>query len=166
MHNVNLVFTRNVIGSMDYTPVTFSANGQSLTLGHQLAQAIVYESGLQHYADTPQSYAAQPDAMRLLSAAPAAWDDTLLVDGAPDRFATLARRIGVDWFVGSLSATGARAERVRLGFLAPKRRYVARLTTDDGAGALVATERVVTAADAIEVQVAENGGFTIHLRAV
>ena len=41
-HDVNLVFTRNVVGSMDYTPA-LSASGS--TAGHQLALAVAFESG-------------------------------------------------------------------------------------------------------------------------
>ena len=58
--DVDLAFTRNAIGSMDYTPVTFSARNRRSTDAHRLALAIVYESGLQHFADTPESYAAAP----------------------------------------------------------------------------------------------------------
>ena len=57
-------FTRNVIGSMDYTPVTFSAAGRVTSAAAQLAQSIVYESGLQHYADSPGSYSGRGDGAR------------------------------------------------------------------------------------------------------
>ncbi len=58
VHNTTLPFTRNVIGSMDYTPVTFS-NSQHphiTSYGHELALAVVFESGLQHFADRPSAY--------------------------------------------------------------------------------------------------------------
>ena len=57
----------------------------------------------------------------------------------------------------------ARIETLRLGFLAPGRAYTATVVTDDGAGGLAATARTVTAADAIEVPVAADGGFTVQL---
>ena len=103
---MTLAFTRNVIGSMDYTPVTFSAAGRVTSAAAQLAQSIVYESGLQHYADSPRSYGTRAAALELLREVPAAWDDTRLLAGAPARSVTLARRAGERWFVGSLSATG------------------------------------------------------------
>ena len=160
VHDVDLVFTRNAIGSMDYTPAALSARGQASTMAHRLAQAIAFESGLQNYADRPESYAAHPAALGLLKAAPAAWDDTRLLAGEPGAYATVARRAGAAWFVGGLSATPARTETLRLGFLAPGRRYTASVVTDDGAGGLAASALTVTAADTLEVPVAADGGFT------
>jgi hypothetical protein len=163
--DVNLVFTRNVVGSMDYTPVVFSAPGQVVTAGHELAKAVAYESGLQHFADAPESYAARPDALALLSAVPVAWDDTRLLEGAPDHFATLARRAGEDWYVGSLSVE-ARSATLALDFLAPGRTYALRLLSDDGAGGLQRTDLVVHAGDRIPVAVARGGGYAAQLRAL
>ena len=93
-HDVDLVFTRNVIGSMDYTPVTFSAPNRDTTDAHRLALAVVYESGLAHFADSPESYAPHPQAAQILDDVPTAWDDTRLLAGAPDREAIVARRAG------------------------------------------------------------------------
>jgi alpha-glucosidase len=107
-HEVNLAFTRNTIGSMDYTPVTFSARNRQTTDGHRLALAVVYESGLQHLSDTPESYAQHPLATTLLRDLPAAWDDVRLLAGAPDREVTLARRAGdrcTSWSITSESIT-------------------------------------------------------------
>jgi hypothetical protein len=163
--DVNLVFTRNVVGSMDYTPVGFSAPGQLVTPAHELAKAIAYESGLQHFAGAPESYAARPDALALLSALPAAWDDTRLLEGVPDGFATVARRSGDDWYVGSLTAP-ARAATLALDFLTPGRSYALRLLTDDGAGGLQRTEAVVRAGEHIPVAVAAGGGYAAQLRAL
>ncbi len=161
-HDVDLVFLRNAIGPMDYTPAALSARGQTSTMAHRLAQAIAFESGLQSYADTPASYAAHPEALALLAAAPAAWDDTRLLAGEPGRHATVARRAGRAWFVGALSATPARTEAVRLGFLAAGA-YTATVITDDGAGGLAQSTRAVTARDVLEVPVAADGGFTVQI---
>jgi hypothetical protein len=162
-HNVNLVFIRNAIGSMDYTPVTFSARDRRTTAGQELAEAVLYESGLQHFADSPESYLAWPAAAAVLRDVPAAWDDTRLVEGAPDRYATIARRSGERWFVASIAAGAARTATVPLRFLAPGRAYRARITGDDGAGGLSVQERTVTAGDTLTVPVAEGGGFVVAL---
>lgn len=51
-HNATLHFTRNVIGSMYYTPVTFlnSQNPPITSYAHELALSVVFESGFQHFA--------------------------------------------------------------------------------------------------------------------
>ena len=61
--NTILPFTRNVVGSMDYTPVTFGdvKFPHKTTNAHELALAVVFESALQHFADSPASYRSQAD---------------------------------------------------------------------------------------------------------
>jgi len=161
--DVDLVFTRNVLGSMDYTPVTFSARNRDSTLAHRLALAVVYESGLQHFADTPESYAQHPEAAQILTDVPTAWDDIRLVAGAPDREAILARRSGDAWWLGAVSATAAAERTVSLGFLAPGRTYRLHLVRDDGRGGLAVEDRTVTSADRLVVALARHGGYVAEL---
>jgi hypothetical protein len=164
--DVDLVFTRNAIGSMDYTPVTFSARNRRSTAAHRLALAVVYESGLQHFADTPESYAQHPEATRILTDVPATWDDTRLLSGAPDHRATLARRSGGTWWVATISADGAHEQTLKLGFLAPGTTYRLELVHDDGQDGLAVQERTVTRGDRLSVPVARNGGYVAELTPV
>jgi len=157
-NNVDLAFTRNVIGSMDYTPVTFSARNRVTTDGHELAMSVVYESGLQHYADTPESYGRHPVAASILQDVPAAWDDTRLVAGKPDRFVAIARRSGRRWFVGALGAGAARTVTVPLRFLSAGS-YAARVVDDE----LGETHRTVSAKTTLRLRLARNGGAVIEL---
>ena len=67
-HNATVPFTRNVVGSMDYTPVTFSnkiRNGvpaiRKTTVAHQLALSVVFESGFQCFADRAEAYQSLPE---------------------------------------------------------------------------------------------------------
>jgi hypothetical protein len=161
--DVNLVFTRNAIGSMDYTPVTFSASNRDSTDAHRLALAVVYESGLQHFADSPESYARHPEAAQVLTDVPTAWDDTRLLAGAPDREAIVGRRSGSTWWVGSISATGPHTQTVSLGFLDPGRTYRLHVVRDDGRGGLAVDDRTVTSRDRLSVAVERNGGYTAEL---
>ena len=107
-HNATLPFTRNVIGPMDYTPCTFSDSQHPhiTTNGHELALTILYESGLQHLADRPESYLAQPkEVQEFLSQLPAVWDDTRFVSGYPGESVVLARRSGKIWYVAGINGT-------------------------------------------------------------
>jgi hypothetical protein len=161
--DVDLVFTRNVVGSMDYTPVTFSARHRDSTDAHRLALAVAFESGVQHFADTPESYAARPDAARTLADVPAAWDDTRLLAGSPDREAILARRSGDRWWIASVSATGAHVQTVDLRFLPAGRSYAVHLVRDDGRGGLAVEDRTVTSRDHLSVAVERNGGYVAEV---
>ena len=105
-HNATLPFTRNVIGPMDYTPCAFSDSQHPhiTTHGHELALTVLYESGLQHLADRPESFLAQPQEVKqFLTELPAAWDETRLVSGYPGESAVIARRSGSTWFVAGIN---------------------------------------------------------------
>lgn len=114
-HNTTLPFTRNVVGSMDYTPVTFS-NSQHphiTTYGHELALSVVFESGFQHFADRPASYDSLPVAPRdFLKHVPVTWDDTQLLDGYPGEKVVIARRKGKVWYIGGLNGKDTAQELV------------------------------------------------------
>ncbi len=106
-HNVNLVYTRNVIGPMDYTPVGFTDMDYPhlTTYGHELALAVLYQSGIQHFCDKPEGYYAQPDEVQqFLKDIPVVWDDIKALEGEPGEYAVLARRSGDTWFIGGISA--------------------------------------------------------------
>ena len=107
-HNATLPFTRNVIGPMDYTPCTFSDSQHPhiTTNAHELALTVLFESGLQHLADRPESYLSQPEEVQqFLSALPAAWDETRFVSGYPGEGVVLARRQGTTWYVAGINGT-------------------------------------------------------------
>ena len=105
-HNATLPFTRNVIGPMDYTPCAFSdsQNPHITTNAHELALTVLYESGLQHLADSPESFLAQPEAVqKFLGQLPTIWDETRLVCGYPGESVVLARRNGSTWYVAGIN---------------------------------------------------------------
>ena len=107
-HNATLPFTRNVIGPMDYTPCTFSDSQHPhiTSHAHELALTVLFESGLQHLADRPESYLSQPQAVQqFLSRLPAAWDETRLIDGYPGERVIIARRSGQTWYIAGINGT-------------------------------------------------------------
>ena len=109
-HNATLPFTRNVIGPMDYTPCAFSDSQHPhiTTHAHELALTVLYESGLQHLADRPESFLAQPQAVQqFLGNLPVAWDETRLVSGYPGHHAVIARRAGTTWYIAGINGTDA-----------------------------------------------------------
>ena len=105
-HNATLPFTRNIVGSMDYTPCAFSDSQHPhiTSNGHELALPIVFESGLMSLADKPESYHAQPtEVQHVLASLPASWDDTRLLAGKPGEYAVIARRKGDQWYIGGIN---------------------------------------------------------------
>lgn len=105
-HNATLPFTRNVIGPMDYTPCAFSDSQHPhiTTHAHELALTVLFESGLQHLADRPESLLAQPQQVRdFFSHLPNVWDDTRLLAGYPGKYAAIARKSGDAWYVAAIN---------------------------------------------------------------
>ncbi len=128
-HDVTLPFTRMFIGPMDYTPgamlnadqKTFKVNfKRPMSLGtrcHQLAMYAVYESPLQMLADSPTNYLAEAETMEFLRGFPTTWDETRVLDGRIGDYIVVARRRGMDWFVGAMTDWAPRELDVDLSFL-------------------------------------------------
>ncbi|MBO4673134.1 MAG: glycoside hydrolase family 97 catalytic domain-containing protein [Bacteroidaceae bacterium] len=109
-HNATLPFTRNVIGPMDYTPCAFSDSQHPhiTTHAHELALTVLFESGLQHLADRPESFLAQPNRVqKFLSDLPTVWDDTKFLGGYPGEYVVMARRKGLLWYVAMINGSDA-----------------------------------------------------------
>ena len=107
-HNATIPFTRNVIGPMDYTPCAFSDSQHPhiTSNAHELALTVLYESGLQHLADKPESYLAQPkEVQEFFGQLPTVWDETQYVSGYPGESVVLARRHGDTWYVAGINGT-------------------------------------------------------------
>lgn len=164
-HTVNLVLTRNVIGSMDYTPLKFgSAIGavkDNISWGQQLALMVAYESALQHCSDAPgnQSYSMAQPVMKIL---PTAWDETRLIEGKPSHYATIARRKGNNWFVAAISAD-ARTTTLKPDFLDAGKKYYAYIYNDtpkryDLQETIL---KNITSSSEIRLSLLKNGGATI-----
>jgi hypothetical protein len=120
-HNATLPFTRGVVGSMDYTPCTFTDSQfpHITTHAHELALTVLYESALLHLADRPSSYLSQPaDVQRFFTNLPTVWDDTKLVCGYPGEYVVMARERNSKWYVAGINGSdGEREIAVNLDFI-------------------------------------------------
>ncbi|MFJ7489927.1 glycoside hydrolase family 97 catalytic domain-containing protein [Streptomyces sp. NPDC097727] len=157
-HLTTLPFTRNVIGSMDFTPGAFHRPNRpnAASDAGELGLSVLYESGVQNLAGTPESYEARPVARHFLEQLPDAWDDTRLLAGEPGSSAVLARRNGSRWFIGGTYAGTAHTAEVPLRIGAG--RWLVETVTDGPTG-LVRTARAVRGGDALSVAVVADGGF-------
>ena len=150
-HNTIVPFTRNVIGSADYTPVTFSSPVRVTSDAHELALAIVLESGIMHFADHVDQYLARPLAEAVLDRVSAAWDETRLLGGRPGEWVAMGRRHDDEWLVGVISAGPARTVTFRLPEGFTKRLRVIGDSPDGGLSAAV-------------IQPGDNGDVSLRLR--
>ncbi|MEV4172667.1 glycoside hydrolase family 97 catalytic domain-containing protein [Nonomuraea sp. NPDC049709] len=156
-HLTTLPFTRNVVGSMDYTPMAFHREGRPTSDAHELGLAVTYESGLQDLAGTVESYQARPEAERFLEQLPAVWDDTRMLSGRPGDHVVLARRAGDRWFLGAGVSGGARTLDVPLTML--RGRWLVEVVRDGPAGLVRESHRIDGPRDRLSVPVPAEGGY-------
>ena len=169
-HNNIMPFTRNVVGSMDYTPVTFtnSQYAHITSYGHELALSVVFESAMQHMADRPEGYRNLPDAPKtFLKHVPSTWDDTKLLDGYPGRFTVIARRKGDNWYIGGINSDGRRekTQNLKFDFLPEGQSYKLTLIADGAHDTTFSTQYlVVDKSSTIDVKMLRRGGFAAYLQ--
>jgi len=162
-HNTTLPFTRNVVGSMDYTPVTFSNSQYShiTSYAHELALSVVFESGLQHFADQPGAYEGlPPEPKEFLKHVPVAWDDTKLVDGYPGEKVVIARKKASQWYIGALNGKDEpQTLSLRFDFL-DQGNYNLKLIKDGSDDKHFSSEILkVKKGDIVKVKCLARGGF-------
>ena len=166
-HNTVLPFTRNVVGPMDYTPVTFSDHKypHRTTNAHELALSVVFETPVQHFADSATSYRGLPAAPKaFLKAVPTAWDETRALGGEPGRSVVVARRAGEGWWVGGISGQDAAQDaRVDLRFLGPGNWSMTLIRDGAEDRAFQAESRAVKPGEIVAVPMRPRGGFVMRL---
>ncbi|HEY0430597.1 MAG TPA: glycoside hydrolase family 97 catalytic domain-containing protein, partial [Pyrinomonadaceae bacterium] len=141
-HETILPFTRLMGGPMDYTPGIFQIKldhyqpGKKeqvhTTLAKQLALYVTMYSPLQMAADLPENYERFLDAFQFIKDVPVDWDDTRILEAEPGDYLTIARKAKNkdEWYVGAITDENARAANIPLGYLTPKRWYVATIYSD------------------------------------
>lgn len=167
-HNATLPFTRNVVGSMDYTPVTFT-NSQYPHLtsyGHELALSVVFESGIQHMADRPEGYYELPDAAKnFLREVPNVWDNTKLLDGYPGRDIIMVRQKSDKWYIGGINGENIeKTKTLKFEFLPENSNYKLTLIADGSYDRDFKVQYlVVDKSSSVEVKMLRRGGFVASL---
>ena len=172
-------FTRMLAGPMDYTPGAFNnvtedgfvaRDENPMVMGtraQQLALYVVYETPFQMVSDSPQAYREQPG-FEFIKEVPAAWDETRVLAGRPGEYATIARRNGNNWYVGSINNWTERDVTVPLTFLS-EGDYKAEIYADAADAAtepkhLEISHKTVRRSDTLTFHLAPGGGAAIRLQ--
>lgn len=130
-HNTTLPFTRFLAGPADYT-IAYYSKAIKNTHAHQLALSVVYYSPIQffYWYDQPSAYQGEPE-IEFFDKVPTVWDDTKVLNGEIGKYITTARKSGNDWFIGTITNTEARSLELNFDFLDVKKKYRARIYSDD-----------------------------------
>jgi alpha-glucosidase len=184
-HEAILFFTRLIAGPMDFTPGIFDimiasaddgprppeASRVRTTLAKQLALYVVIHSPMQMAADLIENYASQP-AFQFIRDVAVDWEQTRVLDARIGEYVVVARqeRGGPDWYVGAITDGRGRTLEIDLDFLGPGD-FVAEIYAD-GPGAhwldnphpVEITNRTVSAASTLTLELAPGGGQAIRIR--
>ena len=162
-NRVSYTFTRNVVGSADFTPTGVPVFNSKATAGFALADVVTIESGIQHFAHSVYTYEGS-SALPMLNDVPVVWDELRVLDGYPMQFNVTARRNGQNWYIGA-STIQARKVDIHLSDLIGAGTYNAYIFADnkDGTDLVVTELHGLTAADTISRDLLANGGCVIKL---
>jgi hypothetical protein len=162
------------------------------TVVSQVAQCLVFFSGIQVLPDLPDAYRRKSDLFEYIKQLPMTWDETRVLEMDIGKHISIARRSRDTWFIAALANESGRELELSLDFLEPGLIYKATLYEDaDGshyrfAGPAsrveankmnapfepVKTNREiyhvkqlkVNANDAIKARIAPGGGFCMLIR--
>lgn len=158
-----LPFTRNAVGPVDYTPCGFSDNTYPhlTTYGFELALPVILESGIFHYADTPDRVRSLPGfAINFMREIPVIWEESRFLAGYPGKEVVLARRNGKQWYIAGINGENIEKEisidLSPLGMLPPE----LELIVDGKGGRDLQTTLITPEEGQISLRLQPYGGFT------
>jgi len=177
-HDISIPFTRLLAGPTDYHLGGFRALPRSefkiqyvnpyvmSTRCHMLAMYVVLENHLTSLCDKPEAYEGQPG-FEVLRTVPGTWDEIRVPLAEFNKYITVARRSGTDWWVGTLNDGTARTLNLKLDFLG-EGEYRAEIYTDApdadrNPNHLKKEVRTVTRKDRIAMPLAVDGGAVLHI---
>lgn len=165
--NIIYACTRNVVGPMDYTPVTLSSYPcctHATSNAYELALPVLFESGVTHFADAAENFLKTDSVVKsYLRTVPTVWDDTKFIQGYPGRELIIARQKGRDWYIAAVNGEAVSKNfKLDLGFL-PKGNYQFTIIKDGATPSEVISQQVgYNTGDAMQLPVLPNGGFVIR----
>lgn len=156
-HCALLPFTRNVFDPMDFTPMNLSSIpgiNRRTTYGFELALPVLFTSGVQHMAETPDGLAGVPDFVKsFLQNLPSRWNASRFIDGYPGKYVVMARQADNGWYVMAINGENSpRQLSVDASFAAP-----AGTLITDGSEADSFVSRDVN--QRIDIELKPYGGF-------
>ncbi|SEA78507.1 Glycosyl-hydrolase 97 C-terminal, oligomerisation [Thalassobacillus cyri] len=179
-HDTILPFTRMMGGPIDFTPGIFDVNISHAdtrvhsTRAKQLALYVTITTGTQMVADLPENYKDENGQIlpefKFIKDVPVTWDDIIVPNAEIGDYATIVRRSGNEWYIGSITDEKARDLDVALDFLDNGKKYVAEIYSDGPEANLeknptqVSIDRVsVDSNDTLTASMAAGGGHAVRL---
>jgi len=162
LHATTIPFTRNVFDPMDFTPMTLNKLpkiNRNTTNGFELALPVIFQSGVQHLAETPDGMTKVPAYVKtFLQNFPSSWTDTKLIDGYPGKFVVMARKSGKKWYIGGINGETVAKE---ISFDGNKFGGKTATLITDGNEDLSFVKSELTSNATIKITMKPHGGFVL-----
>ena len=161
-----LPFTRNVYDPMDFTPMNLSKLRSSVqrktTVSFELATSILFLSGIQHYAESPEGMEEVPmEIKELLRNLPDQWEDSKFVSGYPGKDVVIARKGRGVWYIAGINGEN-KSKEIKMDLNAFEGDI--RLQVSDGTSANLFQIDKNKSTKQITIPVQPNGGFVIVIQ--
>ena len=178
-HDLDIAYVRVLAGMADYHlggfravplmdfKIQYTRPLMGGTRCHMLAMYVVLESYLNMVADYPSAYEGRPG-FDFLQAVPTVWDETVVVNDNLDKYLTIARRNGENWYIGSINNSEEREISIPLDFL-PQGNYEATVYSDTASAKtnpnqLTREVKDVNNGTTLKVKMAGGGGHAIIVK--
>lgn len=161
-HCAMLPFARNVFDPMDFTPMVLDSIPnitRKTTLAFELALPVLFLSGIQHIAETPDGMAKMPDyVVNYLKDIPTNWDDSKFIDGYPGKYIIMARKKDNVWHIVGINAENTIKEiEIDLSFVTNSKGFMI-FENEKGF-----QQNAVTKRTKLKVTMKPHGGFVIKV---
>jgi len=165
-HSVMSAMLRNAFDPMDFTPMNLykiPRIKRVTTSAFELATSVVFLSGIQHYAETPEGMTHVPEyAKDFLRKLPNSWDDIKFLDGYPGKLYVVARKAGNKWYVAGINGEDVEKNlTLDLSFLKNKKATLI-VSSDNPTGDEPSFDQktiVVPASGKMNITLKKNDGF-------
>jgi alpha-glucosidase len=184
-HTLKTLFTRMLAGAADNTNCYYAPRVTEKMGGHvsQLAKAVMIYSPWQflYWYDRPagspgkkggagdsDGFIKNHPELEFYKLLPTVWDETKVLEGKIGEFATIARRSGNDWFLGSLTAGKQKKCSVDFSFLEAGANFTATVYSFDpnseSSTKVKIEELPVNSEKIMDFEIGANSGIAIHVK--
>jgi len=165
-------FIRNTVGSMDFGGSALNKFYNSENIPNKgskritsdvfaLATAVLFQSGVQHFALAPNNLTDAPDwAINFMKEVPTTWDEVRFLEGYPGKYVVFARRKGNKWYIAGVNA---QKETVKLKLKLPMIASGTALkyySDDENLNGKVETIKLKNNKE-VEIKIPNNGGVLL-----
>ncbi len=161
-HCTMIPFARNVFDPMDFTPMILDSIPnieRKTTPGFELALPVLFLSGIQHIAETPDGMDKMPDfVVDYLKDIPTNWDDSKFIEGYPGKYIVMARKKDTVWHIVGINGESCEKEiEIDLSYVINKIGYLISENKDKFIKSLI------NKGSKIKIKMNPNAGFVIKI---